>query len=168
MNPINSKPAATRPILSRATKIFELLEDISGPLCLALLVVVLGLQVGGRAAGLGTHLTWTDETARILFIWSVFLSLPLASKRGVLVHIKLSEALCPSRLKPHLHWVSNFLWGLTAIFIAALSLVNIYSHWQYPQLTPILGLNQNYLQLVIPLAFSMVALRTFNDLFRGK
>ena len=163
----NSKPAA-HPIFSKITKTCELFENTSGPLCLAFLVLVLGLQVGGRALGFGAHLTWTDETARVLFIWSVFLSLPLASKRGALVHIKLSEALCPNRLKPHLRWISSLLWGLTAIFVATISLVNIYSHWEFPQLTPILGLNQNYLQLVIPLAFSMVALRTFHDLFRRK
>lgn len=149
-------------------KIFVLVEDHSGPCCLALLMIVLTIQVGGRALGFGAHLTWTDETARFLFVWSIFLSLPLASKHGALVHIKLSEKIWPAKLRPAIHKIASLSWCLTALLLALLCLSNIYTLREYPQLTPILGFNQNYLQLVMPLAFLMVFIRTFSDLFRAK
>ena len=140
-------------------RLFVLIEDRAGPICLALLMVVLAIQVFGRAVGLGVHLTWTDEAARLLFVWSVFLSLPLASKRGALIHIKLSDKLWPGSLKRIMPKLAEALWSLTALFLAVVSLLNIQAHQAFPQLTPILGLNQNHLFLVIPLSFLMVFIR---------
>jgi len=145
-------------------RLFNLVEDLAGPVCLALLMIILGLQVSGRALGLGPHLTWTDELSRTLFVWSVFLSLPQASKRGAMVRIKLSEKLWPGRLKPLIPGLANLAWSLTALFLAGLSLINIVAHSQYPQLTPILGLNQNHLFLVIPFSFLMVFIRGVGEL----
>lgn len=144
--------------------IFKLIEEKSGPLCLALLMLVLGLQVGGRALGFGASLVWTDEAARILFVWSVFLSLPLASKKGAMISIKLSEKLWPDRLKKIRSRTASLLWSLSCLAVAVMSLVNIQAHWSFPQLTPILGLNQNLLFLVIPFSFLLVCIRGMLDL----
>ena len=149
-------------------RLFVLIEDRAGPICLALLMVVLAIQVFGRAAGLGVHLTWTDEAARFLFVWSVFLSLPLAAKRGALVHIKLSEKLWPSGLKRFMPRLAGVLWSLTALFLAVVSLLNIQAHQAFPQLTPILGLNQNHLFLVIPISFLMIFIRGLAGLWPSK
>ncbi|MDR1920932.1 MAG: TRAP transporter small permease [Candidatus Adiutrix sp.] len=147
--------------MKTARRIFELTEDAAGPACLLLLMLVLGLQVAGRAVGFGGSLTWTDEAARILFVWGVFLSLPLASKRGAMVHIRLSEKLWPRALRPYMPRLASALWRLSALLLAALSLLNIHAHSGYPQRTPVLGLNQNLLMLVVPLSFAMVFVRGF-------
>ncbi|UQZ91018.1 hypothetical protein C4J81_18060 [Deltaproteobacteria bacterium Smac51] len=146
--------------------LFEAAEDKAGPLCIAVLMLVLGLQVVGRALGFGSSLTWTDEAARTLFVWSVFLSLPLASKRGALVHIKLSEKLWPAAWRPYMIRFSSILWTATCLFLAGLTAMNIEAHSEFPQLTPILGLNQNHLFLVMPLAFLMIFIRGLCDIFR--
>lgn len=142
-----------------AKRLFILVEDHAGPACLALLMTVLAIQVFGRSLGLGVHLTWTDEAARFLFVWSVFLSLPLAAKRGAMVHIKLSEKLWPGSLKKFMPRLAGLLWSLTALFLAVVSLVNIKAHQAFPQLTPILAMNHNHLFLVIPISFLMVFIR---------
>lgn len=156
-----------------ASRLFVLLEDYSGPLCLALLMLVLALQVAGRAMGFGLYLTWTDEAARFLFVWSVFLSMPLASKRGAMIHIKLSEKLWPGILKTVIPFLSKTLWSLTALALAVISFINISGHLDYPQITPVLGLNHNYLALVVPFSFLMIFLRglaeiSFLKSFRGR
>lgn len=143
-----------------ARSLFTFVEDKAGPVCLALLMIVLAIQVFGRALGWGVHLTWTDEAARFLFVWSVFLSLPLAAKRGALVHIKLSEKIWPGHLKRIMPRLAGILWSLTALFLAVVSLVNIKAHQAFPQLTPILGLDHNHLFMVIPISFLMVFIRS--------
>ena len=155
-------------IIKGTRRLFVLMEDRAGPACLALLMAVLAIQVFGRAMGLGVHLTWTDEAARVLFVWSVFLSLPLAAKRGALVHIKLSEKLWPGPLKRIMPKLAKILWGLTALFLAGASLLNINAHQAFPQLTPILGLNQNHLFLVIPISCLMVVIRILAGLWPSK
>lgn len=145
-------------------KAFTAVEDGAGPLCLALLMAVLTLQVAGRALGFGLALTWTDEAARTLFVWSVFLSLPLASKRGAMVRIRLSARLWPGRLAGAMPRVGAWLWTATAAAISALTFINVRHHGDFPFFTPILGLNQNHLFMVIPVAFLMIALRGLCDL----
>ena len=152
-------------MLSFLNKALVIIEEEAGPFCLALLMMVLGLQVGGRALGFGSKLTWTDEASRILFVWSIFLSLPLASKKGAMVYIKLSEKLWPALLRPFVERLAVILWGLSSLGVAVLSLMNIYAHREFPQLTPILNLNQNHLFLVIPLAFGLVFVRTLLGCF---
>lgn len=154
--------------MNLSAKIFETVEDNAGPLCLALLMLVLGLQVAGRAAGFGGSLTWTDEAARTLFVWSVFLSLPLASKRGAMVRVKLSEKLWPAVARPHMQKFSAIVWTGSCIFLTVLTTLNIYAHRDFPHLTPILGLNQNRLFLVTPLAFLMISIRGLGEIFRGR
>ena len=139
--------------------IFIFLEDRAGSLCLALLMIVLAIQVAGRAMGFGTGLVWTDEVARILFVWSVFLSVPLAAKHGALVSIKLSEKLWPTAWRPFMGKVAAIIWTLSALFIAVITLMNVYRYLEFPHFTPLLGLNSNYLHLVIPVAFLMVFVR---------
>jgi TRAP-type C4-dicarboxylate transport system permease small subunit len=146
--------------------LFIFIEDKSGPVLLAALMLVLAIQVAGRTLGFGARLTWTDETARILFVWSVFLSLPLASKRGAMVRIGVSEKLWPAFLRPRTAFMAAALWNLTALALALLSLANIMAHRHYPQLTPVLRLNLNDLFLVIPLAFLMVFIRGIHDFIK--
>ena len=148
-------------------KMLVILEEKSGPACLALLMIVLGIQVGGRALGFGSSLVWTDETARVLFVWSVFLSLPLASKKGAMIHIKLSEKLWPGRFKTIAPKISELLWALSCLGLALLCLLNIHSHQAFPQLTPILGLNHNHLFLIMPLTLLLTAFRSLQRFARS-
>ncbi len=140
-------------------RLFTLIEDRAGPFCLALLMLVLAVQVAGRALGWGAHLTWTDEVARTLFVWSVFLSLPLASKRGAMIRIQMPDRLWPAGLRRFRPRLAARLWGLTCLGLAGLTLWNILAHRAFPLPTPILGLNQNHLMLAAPIAFLMVFLR---------
>ena len=141
-------------------KLLLILEEKSGPACLALLMLVLGIQVGGRALGFGSSLVWADEAARVLFVWSVFLSLPLASKKGAMINIKLSEKLWPGRYRTLVPKVSELLWALSCLGLAVLCMLNIYSHRAFPQLTPILGLNHNHPFLVMPLTLMLTGFRS--------
>ncbi len=152
-------------MLKYLSKLFNIIEDWAGAISLALLMLVLAVQVFGRAVGFGASLAWTDECARFLFVWSVFLSLPFASKKGAMVHIKLTEKLMPSSLKALRPKIATGLWALSALFFAILSMANILARADFPQLTPILGLNQNHLMLVVPLSFAMVFVRSGWDFF---
>ncbi len=150
-------------LTQKVGRFFVLVEDGAGPLCLVLLMLTLAAQILGRLAGLGAQVSWTDEVARALFVWTVFLSLPLAAKRGALVAIKLSEKVWPRRLRPLLSRLAALTWLLTCLAAALATALNIAGHWDFPQLTPIMGLNQNYLHLVMPFSFLMVFFRGLRE-----
>ena len=136
-----------------------MLEDHFGPLLIVALIVVLSIQVAGRWLGFGSQLVWTDELARIFFVWSIFFSLPLASKKGHLVYLKFSKKIWPKNLRPHLDYISSLLWGLTALGLTIIFARNVYLAWPYPQPSPILHIDQNVLSLAAPISFLMVFVR---------
>jgi TRAP-type C4-dicarboxylate transport system permease small subunit len=74
--------------------------------CVALFVailVVMVLQVAFRYV-LNSPLTWTEELARILFIWACYLGAPVATRRGNHVTILFVLERVPKRLARLVGW----------------------------------------------------------------
>lgn len=85
---------------------------------MAAMVVVVSLQVLLRYA-FNTSLDWAEDVARLLFVWSIFLAVPLGVKRGSHIAIELLTI----RLAPPLR---SFLVRLMAVGCAALMAVVCY------------------------------------------
>lgn len=85
-------------------------------LAMAGMVVIVSTQVFLRY-GLNSSLDWAEEVSRLLFVWSLFLAIPLGIKRGVHVGIDLLTGLMPTMAQ-------NVLFRLTsAIGIVLMGLV---------------------------------------------
>lgn len=79
-------------------------------LFVAILVVMI-LQVAFRYV-LNSPLTWTEELARILFIWACYLGAPVATRRGNHVTILFVLDRVPKRLARLVGW------GIQAVSLA--------------------------------------------------
>ena len=79
---------------------------------MAAMVVVVSLQVLLRYA-FNTSLDWAEDIARLLFVWSIFLAIPLGVKQGSHIAIELLT----SRLPPP---ARTFLVRVMALGCAAL------------------------------------------------
>ena len=55
---------------------------------MAVMIVVVSVQVALRYA-LNTSLDWSDEVSRMLFVWCMFLAIPLGIREGAHVGIEL-------------------------------------------------------------------------------
>ena len=64
-------------------------------LAMAGMVAIISTQVFLRY-GLNSSLDWAEEVSRLLFVWSVFLAIPLGMKRGAHVGINLLTGLLPT------------------------------------------------------------------------
>ena len=61
---------------------------------MAAMVVVVSAQVFLRY-GFNTSLDWGEDVARLLFVWSIFLAIPLGVKEGAHIGIELVVKLFP-------------------------------------------------------------------------
>jgi len=66
----------------------------------ALMIAIVSLQVALRY-GLNTSIDWSEEISRLLFVWSMFLAIPLGIREGAHVGIELLVA----HLAPHIRQV---------------------------------------------------------------
>ena len=79
---------------------------------IAVMVAVVSAQVFLRYA-LNSSLGWADEVSRLMFVWSIFLAIPLGIKLGVHIGIEMLTARLPAA-------VQEVLARLVALVSAAL------------------------------------------------
>jgi TRAP-type C4-dicarboxylate transport system permease small subunit len=109
---LNDPPSLAR----RALSGLDWLAAIIVILAIAGMVIIVATQVFLRY-GLNSSLDWAEEISRLLFVWSVFLAIPLGLKRGVHVGIDLLTGLMPTLVR-------NMIFRLTsALAIALLAVV---------------------------------------------
>jgi TRAP-type C4-dicarboxylate transport system permease small subunit len=64
----------------------------------ALMIAIVTLQVALRY-GLNTSIDWSEEISRLLFVWSMFLAIPLGIREGAHVGIELLVAHIPPEIR---------------------------------------------------------------------
>lgn len=77
-------PNATRPPVPLGAGLAAALDRATCTACVGLfaaILVIMVLQIGFRYV-LNSPLTWTEELARILYIWACYLGAPVALRRG--------------------------------------------------------------------------------------
>lgn len=92
-------------------KIDENLERWLMLVLLAGITVVLGIQIFFRFV-LNNSLTWSEELARFMFIWSAFLSIGFCLKEGISLKIDTLITLFPQKVQALL-----FLFGDVAMLV---------------------------------------------------
>lgn len=137
-----------------------------GLLCM---VVLISLQVAVRfilpKLGMPAGLPWTEEAARYLMVWVIFLGGAIAARHGLLIAVTaLIEALpaVPSRLLRR-----AALTLLAGIFIAM-----AWYGWQWTlfgadEISPALTLSKFWLYLAIPVGCALAAVNTLVLMFQN-
>ncbi|MBO7709401.1 MAG: TRAP transporter small permease [Lachnospiraceae bacterium] len=115
------------------------------------------LQIAGRYIHV-IHATWTDEVARLLFVWFAMLSTALAYAKNAHLSIDVLYNKLPKKAQVFLDYfsviavmVSSFV--LTWVGIKLLSIVKM-------QKAPILKISMTWFYLAVPVGFAFVVLFT--------
>lgn len=87
------------------------------------MTLVLGLQIFCRFI-LNSSLTWSEELARFMFIWSAFLSISFCLKEGISLKIDTLVSVFPVK-------VQNVLWLLCDVIMLVFFLYMLPSAWEF-------------------------------------
>lgn len=119
--------------------------------CTAAMIVVVSVQVALRYL-LNTSIDWSDEVSRLLFVWCMFLAIPLGIREGSHVGVELLVQFVPAAPRRQLARLCT----LAAIGMMAVVL------WQtvriaadtWDELMPTLSISANW--FLVPVAVSAV------------
>ncbi len=146
------------PLIDRLNFLVRILVGF-GLLCM---VVLISLQVAVRfilpKLGMPAGLPWTEEAARYLMVWVIFLCGAIAARHGLLIAVTaLTEALptVPSRL----------LRRAALALLAGIFLAMAWYGWQWTQfgadeISPALTLSKFWLYLAMPVGCTLAAVNT--------
>jgi len=130
------------------SKILDIVEYIIATILVISMVVVLSLQVFFRYV-LHAPLYWSEELARILLIWSVFLGANLAFRSGSHMSIDVVSNILPGRLR----WAAQMV---SQIAVTGFCLVLLIVGFDFARKTahiiaPATGISMGLVNMVLPL-----------------
>ncbi len=109
---------------------------------------------------------WTEELARFIFIWISYLAIPIAIKKRNNIRVDIVYDRLPARFQ-EISWIVVDLCFLSLVaIIVYMGVDNLKMLGLYPQIAPGTGMSYFWPYLVLPIAFGLMALRLFQDLFK--
>jgi len=140
-------------------RLWRLLAFTEEAICysfLALLVVITSLQVFTRYV-LNAPLSWTEEAARMVFTWIIFIGAALIVKRGSHISIDYLAKILPAAPRRWLLLVSH-AFTLTVVLILAVKGVHLLQITGASE-SPALGIRWVYVYAAFPLGMGLMAIR---------
>lgn len=134
------------------------LEEFLLVLFLAAMAVIMGIQVLARYV-LGMSLSWSEEVARYLFIWSGFLSVSYCTKKCVSIKIEQFVASFPKRWKATLKVLNHTIELVLFLYLLPFAWNYFYSAVISGQKSPALGLPMYLVQAAPMTGFVLCAFR---------
>lgn len=134
------------------------LEEFLLVLFLAAMAVIMGIQVLARYV-LGMSLSWSEEVARYLFIWSGFLSVSYCTKKCVSIKIEQFVASFPKRWKAALKVLNHTIELVLFLYLLPFAWDYFYSAVVSGQKSPALGLPMYLVQAAPMTGFVLCAFR---------
>ena len=129
-------------------RIINVVEKIVGTICVVSMVVVLFLQVFTRYV-LRNPLYWSEELARIILIWSVFLGAVFSFRSGTHMRIDILMKKLPMRLRMAVNLVSKTI--VTVFSVVLVIHGSIFSSKMMRIIAPATKIPTGIIYLVLPI-----------------
>ena len=148
-------------------KLLKLLDDyLELYLCIFLMsamTIILFVQVVMRYV-LQSSLSWSEELARYLFVWLIYLGISYGAK--IMKHIKIDAAigLFPRALRPYVAIIGDLIFLGFAVYVCYLSYGLVQKQIMIGQVSPAMSMPMWILYAAPLVGFALVAFREVQTL----
>jgi TRAP-type C4-dicarboxylate transport system permease small subunit len=151
-------------MVKKLANIYDHMEEILLVVCLLIMVVVIFLQVVMRY-GFNNSLSWSEELARILFIWASWIGISFGQKKGE--HIKITLVIDNLKGKARMAVLL-----LADVFTLAILAVLILKGFEITQkifnmasTTPALYIPRWILYAAVPISCTLMSVRVLKSIW---
>lgn len=142
-------------VIGKAYRGFNKAIEVVSVVILVLVTIVVIYSVLLRYA-FKSPLAWSEEVARYMFIWMVFLGMSVAERTGDHFRIEVFIEMVPAKIRIFIEIILNIL-IFYALFILFREGVNYYEQGK-TGLSTILEMPLNYIYVALPLAMVLTVL----------
>lgn len=142
----------------RAIAVLDRAEEIIASLCLALMVILIGMQVFNRYV-LGSSLVWSEELARYLFIWAVYVGCAYATKQRSHLSVTILQNFAPRWLKLPAQLLADFATVVFCGFCVVWGIGMLRFLARTGQEAPAMDFPMYWVYLALPLGMLLMAVR---------
>ena len=136
-------------------------EPIEGKICTVfyiIMVAVIGLQVFCRFI-LNFSFAWTEEIARFLVIWAVFLGAGYAVVKDAHIKITIGINILPKKVQFWVTFLTDILVLIFCGIVVYYGVLMVLKLVASKQIAPGTGLLQGYVFIALPLGMFIMAIR---------
>jgi len=143
--------------------IMDHIEEYFLSLALAVMTIMVIAQILFRYV-IEFPLDWSEEIARFLFVWIIYMGASLAIKKHQHLKIEAGLYLFPRRLRPWVGLVGNFLFIAFALVMLYDSIQHLYRiSWTRPQVSPALMISMGFAYGAIPVSLALMIFRLIQE-----
>jgi len=146
--------------------IWDNLEEIILIPSLTISVVIIFIQVCMRYI-FNNSLSWSEELARYMFIWQVWLGISLAAKKKSHLRITLIFGLVKGNAAKVLNLIVDVIFFVFGLLITKYGMDVVMQIAHFQQKSAALQLPMQYVYAAIPVGALLMSIRLLEDLVRG-
>lgn len=150
-------------------KLFRFLDDYFEEILVIILLagmsIIIGIQVFMRYV-LKSSLSWSEELARYMFIWMIYIGISYGVKKDKHVKIEAVLTVLSSFWQKVLLIISDLLFLFFAVIIVIKSFEVSNTIQNLGQLSPGMELPMWIVYMAVPVEFSLVCIRLIQSLIR--
>lgn len=144
-------------------------SDLVDKLCCIIVVVLLASMVFVTSVQIicrvfFSALSWSEEVARYLLVWSTFIGAGCVYKKGGHISVLIAQELLPHKLRKMVQILVHLLCG--TFFAIAVYYGFKYMNMQGTQLSAALRIPMRLMYLAIPVGCSVMLLHAFNAIIQ--
>lgn len=133
-------------------------ELLLGGIALVAMLIILTIQVVGRYA-FGKSLSWSEECARYLFIWFVYITASYAIYERSHIKIDAAMNLYPTKIRPYVGILGDVVFLVYALIIAFYSTKYTYNMYITGRVSLALGIKLAFVYFAIPFCHWLMSVR---------
>lgn len=145
-------------------KLNDHFEAYFAALLLSIMTILIFFQVLSRFV-FNAPLAWSEELARYVFIWTIYVSAALAVKEKEHIRVEIGLMIFKGKARKIANLVGNLIFIVfsTILLKEGVFLVQMLS--KHVQVSPALGLPMNLLYIIIPLGYGLMLIRLLQQMF---
>lgn len=149
-------------IITYQTVVRYLLSYVDSPVTTGLIKDVLTFLIKD-VFSLSGNITWTEETARFIFIWISYLAIPLAIRQRSNIRVDIVYDKLPENWRGICWIVMDLCFLVFALVVCVMGMNQIIQQMEYPQTSPALRIPYAVPYMVLPVAFGLMSIRLVQD-----
>ena len=100
-----------------------------------------------------------EDLSRFSFVWVVYIGAVVAARYGIHFRVRVQLLLLPEGMRKYMLLFADVIWFGLCILVVYYGVQVIADMFQYPMISATLKINVAYAWTIIPIAFSIMAIR---------
>ncbi|MCM3598045.1 TRAP transporter small permease [Metabacillus idriensis] len=113
-------------------------------------------------------LEWTEELARFIFIWLVYISISLAAKHNRHLKMEIGESTIAKKTGNWIYYFSDLCWLTFNIFMIFYGTQMVQSLLSSIQVSAVTRINMGAVYTIVPFGFALMSLRIIQNMIKRK